>query len=76
MIVMLFAASEFRICAQTVRTLFSFNGANGAFPETALTLGNDGGFYGTTPAGGITNAQNSSGMGTVFKITTNGILWG
>jgi hypothetical protein len=36
-------------------------GTNGAYPQAALTLGNDGNFYGTTYYGG------SSGDGTVFK---------
>jgi len=49
-------------------TLVVFNGTNGAFPDAALTLGNDGNFYGTTQQGG------SSGGGTVFKVTTNGTL--
>jgi uncharacterized repeat protein (TIGR03803 family) len=52
-------------------TLVSFNQANedyneGAYPTTALTLGHDGNFYGTTYGGG-------SG-GTLFRVTTNGIL--
>jgi uncharacterized repeat protein (TIGR03803 family) len=60
--------------AQTVQTLVSFNGNNGANPSASLTLGNDGNFYGTTIGGGITNSLCLSGMGTVFKVTTNGIL--
>ena len=40
---------------------------NGASPEGALVLGNDGNFYGTTAVGG-TNGNN----GTVFRINTNG----
>ena len=56
--------------AQTLTTLISFNGTNGAYPQAALTLGNDGNFYGTTSSGG----SNSNGGGTVFQITTNGVL--
>jgi len=52
----------------TLTTLVSFNNTNGADPEAALTLGNDGNFYGTTYYGG------SGGDGTVFKVTTNGTL--
>jgi uncharacterized repeat protein (TIGR03803 family) len=60
-------------------TLFTFGGGdfnqstvytneNGAFPSAGVTLGPDGNFYGTTKSGGI------AGVGTVFKITTNGAL--
>ena len=52
----------------TLTTLVSLSGTNGASPEAALTLGNDGNFYGTTEAGGII------GEGTVFQVTTNGTL--
>jgi len=56
-------------------TLVSFNGTNGAEPYYAgLTLGPDGNFYGTTYAGGITNSTFANGLGTVFKVTTNGVL--
>src|SRR5439155_793299 len=48
-------------------TLASFNGSNGESPRAALTLGLDGDFYGTTSQGGI-------GLGTIFKVTTNGVL--
>ena len=59
----------------TLTTLHSFglmgtNGAvavDGAFPGE-LTLGPDGNLYGTSGTGGL------GGSGTVFKITTNGVL--
>ena len=63
-----------KLPAQTLQTLCSFNGSNGEYPQAALTLGSDGNFYGTTECGGITNSTYSSGMGTVFKVTTNGTL--
>ena len=47
-------------------TLVSFNSSDGANPF-ALTLGNDGNFYGTTSGG-------SSDLGTLFQVTTNGTL--
>jgi len=51
--------------------IFSFSGGttNGAAPEGNLVLGPDGSFYGTTQGGGTTN-----GYGTVFKLTTSGVL--
>lgn len=58
----------------TLTTLVLFNGTNGACPSAGLTLGGDGNFYGTTEIGGITNSQYTLGMGTVFQVTTNGAL--
>ncbi|MGA3266912.1 MAG: choice-of-anchor tandem repeat GloVer-containing protein [Verrucomicrobiota bacterium] len=42
--------------------------ADGASPQTGLTVGSDGLLYGTAYSGG------SGGNGTIFKITTNGTL--
>jgi uncharacterized repeat protein (TIGR03803 family) len=60
----------------TLTTLVSFSGTstNGAGPEGALALGNDGNFYGTTSSGGNTSLNQGAGWGTVFKVTTNGTL--
>lgn len=53
-------------------TLANFTGnslpAKGAAPESALLLGTDGSLYGTTFGGG------PKGYGTIFKITTAGVL--
>src|SRR5208283_4068674 len=57
----------------TLTTLATFNFNNGEWPN-ALALGNDGNFYSTTDIGGLTNSTYTSGMGTVFKVTTNGTL--
>ena len=55
--------------AQTFQTLASFNGTNGANPQTgSLVQGTDGNFYGTTGFGGAYNG------GTVFKVTPEGTL--
>ena len=50
-------------------TLFSFSDTNGANPLGGLLQDNDGTLYGTTGFGGT-----NSGFGTIFKITTNGLL--
>lgn len=49
--------------------LHAFTGGDdGSKPQDGLAVGLDGNLYGTTYAGG------SAGMGTVFRITTNGAL--
>ena len=55
--------------AATLTTLVTFNGGNGAHPgNDALTMGADGFLYGTTGGGGATDG------GTVFKLSTSGVL--
>jgi uncharacterized repeat protein (TIGR03803 family) len=49
-----------------VTTLFTFDDTDGAFPYEALTLGNDGNFYGATACGG------TSSKGVAFKLTPGG----
>ncbi len=50
------------VCAQTVNTVFSFNSADGTFPEYgSLMQGRTGGLYGMAEAGG------ANGVGTVFR---------
>ena len=72
-IALLILTSASLVDAQVLRTICSFNGTNGAYPK-ALTLGNDGNFYGTTSSGGAYTNQYGYGYGTVFTISTNGAL--
>jgi len=60
----------FRIATNgTLTTLYSFSGgSDGAGPYAALVQDRDGALYGTAIGGG------SSRSGTVFRITTNGVL--
>ncbi len=52
-------------------TLVTFNGANGDFPR-ALAFGKDGNLYGLTE--GAMGDGVYQGTGTVFKVTTTGVL--
>src|SRR5579862_3344428 len=54
--------------APPLTVLHSFNGSDGARPNTGLIRGRDGAFYGVTEEGG------AAGTGTVFKITPSGAL--
>ena len=56
--------------ASSVTTLASFNGLDGAYPSPILVQTPDGNLYGTCENGGI----YASGAGTVFRISTNGLL--
>jgi uncharacterized repeat protein (TIGR03803 family) len=53
-----------------VTSIFSFDSSNGSGPEAGLVLDKDGNFYGSATFGGPSNP----GFGTLFKITTNGVL--
>lgn len=69
----------FKITPSGVYTdLFAFHGSDGAVPYGGLVQGVDGSFYGTTmqggPSYGDTNSINGQGFGTIFTITTNGVL--
>ncbi len=61
-------ASASQAAAQTLTTLLSFDGTDGANSTAGLIRATDGNFYGTTSAGGA----NSNG--TVFRITPSGAL--
>jgi uncharacterized repeat protein (TIGR03803 family) len=59
----------------TLTTLFDFKLLDGEIPSAKLVFGNDGNLYGTTSIGGSTGDNpGGSGLGTVFRITTNGIF--
>jgi uncharacterized repeat protein (TIGR03803 family) len=73
----------FRITPSGVETVLYYFGSNstdGQGPSGALVLANDGNFYGTTAAGGLTainafassNCKLKNGCGTIYKITPAG----
>lgn len=60
-----------------VTTLHSFEGyggTNGWGPMGGLTEGKGGWFFGTAYNGGIKERTDNAGMGTVYKVNTNGFL--
>ncbi|MCP9883690.1 hypothetical protein KBY97_00925 [Synechococcus sp. ATX 2A4] len=59
------AIFSFNSNTNTISTLASFDGSNGANPTAALTAGSGGIFYGTTEEGGTHNG------GTVFSFDSN-----
>jgi uncharacterized repeat protein (TIGR03803 family) len=72
---LLSAATAIALPAQTVTTLHSFDGTDGAFPSAALVQATDGNLYGTASSGGGNDsACNFYGCGTIFKITPSGTL--
>lgn len=62
--------------AQTLTTLASFNGTNGAAPSASLIQASDGNLYGTTQYGGTFDGCEGgfAACGTVFKMTLSGTL--
>src|SRR5437667_2747588 len=44
------------------------------WPRAPLVQGTDGAFYGTTVEGGVPNIGGAFGSGTVFKVTTDGVV--
>jgi uncharacterized repeat protein (TIGR03803 family) len=72
--IVVFCAATFIVTtAQTLTTLATFNGTNGANPFSLVVQGTDGNFYGTTQGGGYPNCA-ANGCGTVFRITPAGVL--
>src|SRR5262249_27525216 len=55
-----------------LQTLYSFS-AGPAYPFAGLVRGRDGNFYGTTMFGGVHGSLHD-GYGTVFRVTTNGVM--
>ena len=70
---MLSAAAASGAPAQTFRTLWNFDSANGDYPYAGLVQATDGSLYGTTLYGGANNGC-TSGCGTIYKVSTNGEL--
>ncbi len=68
-LILMCSAMAVSVCtAQTLKSVFTFNGNLGANPHSPLILATDGNFYGTTYNGGVSN------YGTVFKVTPGGTL--
>ena len=72
------AGTIFRITRiGTLSTVYNFcslpNCADGR-DSSGLVQGNDGDFYGTTATGGNTNFCSGDGCGSIYKVTTGGVL--
>src|ERR1022692_3258116 len=67
-VLVLCATTAIALPAQTLTTLFSFDGTDGAVPQAGLVQATNGDLYGTTVSGGANT------NGTVFKITPGGAL--
>jgi uncharacterized repeat protein (TIGR03803 family) len=64
------ATTAIALPAQTLTTLHSFEGTDGATPSAGLVEATDGDLYGTTYGGG----DHRLNFGTVFQITPSGTL--
>jgi uncharacterized repeat protein (TIGR03803 family) len=65
--------------AGNLTTLYNFCSSSigcsdGYAPVAGLTLGADGNFYGTTSTGGTGACDESSRCGTIFKLSSDGVL--
>jgi len=70
-----FAAPSTAVADLTFQLFHEFSGSDGSIPLAGLVQGSDGNFYGTTGYGGPGyDGTPFSGNGTVFQITTNGVL--
>ncbi len=76
-LLLLFFTMSIASQAQTFTTLHSFDATDGSLPYAGLIQGTNGDLYGTTFYGGanscIINGVNQ-GCGTVFRITSRGVL--
>jgi uncharacterized repeat protein (TIGR03803 family) len=63
------AGTAFEITSSGALAMLSFDGTDGDFPRAGLVLAGNGNLYGTTTRGGT-----NGGYGTVFKITSSGML--
>ena len=71
-----YGGTVFRVTASgALTTLLAFDGTNGARATGGLVPGTDGCLYGTTRSGqAIIHYAVDEGPGTVFRMTTNGVL--
>jgi uncharacterized repeat protein (TIGR03803 family) len=72
-VLLLCAATVIVSAADTLTTLVSFNGTDGANPSAEMVQATNGNFYGTTKNGGANNAC-PQGCGTLFEVTPAGQL--
>ena len=73
-ILALCAAAATALSAQTFTGLYSFDVADGAYPQAAPIQATNGNFYGTTSGGGTGVCSLTNGCGTIFRITPGGAL--
>ncbi len=73
LILFILSAEAFSGQAQTLTNLWSFAPTDGSAPHSLIQAQN-GNFYGTTGSGGNLNLNNGMGWGTVFRITSAGLL--
>jgi uncharacterized repeat protein (TIGR03803 family) len=71
---MICVATAIAAPAQSLTTLFSFDGIDGSNPSARLIQATDGSLYGTTSLGGVSTNCGTYGCGTIFRITLDGTL--